>query len=67
MHEALAESLYVEVRVDDGEVGYFFQEKQVGQAIIELVVAQRYHVGSQVVHDLHGRDALVLRVDERAL
>ena len=37
------------------------------QAVVELVVAQGDHVGRQVVHDLHGGDALVLGVDDRAL
>ena len=56
----------VEVSVDDGEPGAFFDEQQVGDAVIHLVVADGDDVRGQGVHDLDGGKALVLRIDDRA-
>ncbi len=66
-HHPLVERLDVEVRVDDGEVGDLLEEQQMRQAVVDLVVAQGDDVGRQVVHDLHGRDALEVGVDDRTL
>ena len=56
----------VEVSVDDGEPGAFFDEQQVGDAVIHLVVADGDDVRGKGVHDLDGGKALVLRIDDRA-
>ena len=50
----------VEVGVDDGEPGTFFDEQQVGDAVIHLVVADGDDVRGKGVHDLDGGKALVL-------
>jgi len=39
----------------------------VRQTIVKLVVTQRHDIRRQVIHDLHGGDALVLGIDHRAL
>jgi len=66
-HHPLLERLDIEVGVDDGEVGDLLEEQQMRQAVVHLVVSQCYHVGRQVVHDLHGRRALEVRVDDGPL
>ena len=57
---------YAQVRIHDGEVGIFFQEKHVPRAVVDLVVAYGRNVGCEHVHDLDGGNALVFGVDERA-
>ena len=56
----------VKVCVDDGEPGAFFDEQQMGDAVIHLVVADGDHVRGKGVHDLDGGKPFVLRVDDRA-
>ena len=50
----------VEVGVDDGKARAFFDEQQVGDAVIHLVVADGDHVRGKGVHDLDGGKPLVL-------
>jgi hypothetical protein len=39
----------------------------VGEPVVHLVIAESHHVGSQIVHDLHGGGALEIGVDDRPL
>ena len=56
----------VEVGVDDGKARAFFDEQQVGDAVIHLVVADGDDVRGKGVHDLDGGKPLVLRIDDGA-
>ena len=56
----------VEVGVDDGEPGTFFDEQQVCDAVIHLVVADGDDVRGKGVHDLDGGKPLVFGINDRA-
>jgi len=56
----------VEVGVDDGEARAFFDEQQVGDAVIHFVVADGDHVRGKGVHDLDGGKPLVFGINDRA-
>ena len=55
-----------EVCVDDGELRALLQKQQVREAVIDLMVSDRHHIGRKHVHDLDGGDALELLVDDVA-
>ena len=54
------------VGVDDREFGALLQEQEVGEAVINFVVAQGDHIGGQQVHDLDGGYASVFLIDKGA-
>ena len=54
----------VQVRVDDGELRALFQEQQVGDAVVDFVVANGDHVWPQHVHDLDGGKSFEFGVDD---
>ena len=56
----------VQIGVDDGKAGAFFQKQQMSDAVVDLVVAQGGHIGGEHIHDLDGGQALELAVDHRA-
>ena len=56
----------VEVGVDDGKAGTFFDEQQVCDAVIHLVVADGDDVRGKGVHDLDGGKPLVFGINDRA-
>ena len=58
--------LDVEVCVDDGKACAFFDEQQMRDAVVHLVVADGDDVRGKGVHDLNGGKALVLRINDRA-
>ena len=58
--------LDIEVGVDDGEPGTFFDEQQVCDAVIHLVVADGDDVRGKGVHDLDGGKPLVFGINDRA-
>ena len=56
----------VEVCVDDGKPGAFFQKQHMPYTIIDLMVTQGRHIGSQHIHDLDGGKTHELAVDDGA-
>ena len=56
----------VEVGVDDGKARAFFDEQQMRDAVIHLVVADGNHVRGKGVHDLDGGKPLVFGINDRA-
>ena len=56
----------VQIGVDDGEIRALFQKQQMGEAVVDLVVADGGHVRPHQIHDADGRGALVLRINDAA-
>ena len=56
----------VEVCVDDGKARAFFDEQQMRDAVVHLVVAYGDHVRGKGVHDLDGGKPLVFGINDRA-
>ena len=56
----------VEVCVDDGKPGAFFQKQHMPHTVINLMVTQGRHIGSQHIHDLDGGKTHELAVDDGA-
>gem|GEM_PF-6926636 len=67
LHEPPVVRPEVQVGVDDREARHLLEEEEVRQAVVELVVPERYDVGGKVVHDFDRRDSAVLGVDDRPL
>lgn len=56
----------IEVCVDDGKARAFFDEQQMRDAVVHLVVAYGDHVRGKGVHDLDGGKPLVFGINDRA-
>ena len=56
----------VQIGVDDGKIRALLQKQKMGQAVIDLVVADGGHIRPHQIHDADGGGTLVLRVDDVA-
>ena len=56
----------VQIGVDDREIRALFQKQQMGEAVVDLVVADGGHVRPHQIHDADGGGALVLRINDAA-
>ena len=58
--------LDVEICVDDREVGALFEEKEMRETVVDLMVSDGCDIWSDQVHDADRGGALILRIDDTA-
>ena len=56
----------VQIGVDDREIRALFQEQQMGEAVVDLVVADGGHVRPHQIHDADCGGALIFRINDAA-
>ena len=54
----------MKIGIDDRKIRAFFQKQQMGQAVINLVVADGGNIRANQIHDADGGGAFVFRVDD---
>ena len=63
LEEAGVVKRHQQVSVDDREACAFFQEEQMRQPVVHLVIADGADIGRKRIHQVNGGKAAVLRVD----